>query len=66
MKRIRAETGADFILVGGIKSIIDAVEGTSVVYYQTDLEMINIESMEKVWIGSKKIKKEIGKKKTKW
>ncbi len=66
MKRIRAETGADFILVGGIKSITDAVEGTSVVYYQTDLEMINIESMEKVWIGSKKIKKEISKKKTEW
>jgi len=36
------------------------------VYYQTDLEMIDIESMEKVWIGSKKIKKEISKKKTKW
>jgi hypothetical protein len=66
MKRIRAETGADFILVGAIKSITDAIEGTSVVYYQTDLEMINIESMEKVWIGSKKIKKEISKKKTKW
>jgi uncharacterized protein (TIGR02722 family) len=66
IKRIRAETGADFILVGAIKSIIDAVEGTSVVYYQTDLEMIDIESMEKVWIGSKKIKKEISKKKTKW
>jgi len=28
--------------------------------------MINIESMEKVWIGTKKIKKEISKKKTKW
>jgi uncharacterized protein (TIGR02722 family) len=66
MKRIRAETGADFILVGAIKSIVDAIEGTSVVYYQTDLEMIDIESMEKVWIGSKKIKKEISKKPTKW
>lgn len=66
IKRIRAETGADFILVGAIKSIIDAVEGTSVVYYQTDLEMIDIESMEKVWIGTKKIKKEISKSKTKW
>ena len=66
MKRIRAETGADFILVGAIKSIVDEIEGTRVVYYQTDLEMINIESMEKVWIGTKKIKKEISKKKTKW
>ena len=66
MKRIRAETGADFILVGAIKSIVDEIEGTRVVYYQTDLEMIDIESMEKVWIGTKKIKKEISKKKTKW
>ena len=66
MKRIRAETGADFILLGAIKSITDEIEGIRVVYYQTDLEMINIESMEKVWIGTKKIKKEISKKKTKW
>jgi len=66
MKRIRAETGADFILLGAIKSITDEIEGTKVVYYQTDLEMIDIESMEKVWIGTKKIKKEISKKKTKW
>ena len=66
MKRIRAETGADFILLGAIKSITDEIEGVKVVYYQTDLEMVNIESMEKVWIGTKKIKKEISKKKAKW
>ncbi|MEZ5359288.1 MAG: penicillin-binding protein activator LpoB [Candidatus Zixiibacteriota bacterium] len=66
MKKLRAETGADFILLGAIKSIIDEAGGTRVVYYQTDLELINIETAEKVWIGSKKIKKEIGKNKTKW
>lgn len=66
MKKIRAETGADYILLGAIKSIVDEVEGVRVVYYQTDLEMINIESMEKVWIGTKKIKKEISKGKSKW
>jgi len=66
MKKIRNETGADFILLGAIKSIVDQVEGTKVVYYQTDLEMINIETTEKVWIGTKKIKKEIGKDQTKW
>ena len=66
MKRIRAETGADFILLGGIKSITDQAEGTKVVYYQTDLELINIESMVKSWIGTKKIKKEISKSPTKW
>lgn len=66
MKKIRNETGADFILLGAIKTVVDEVEGTKVVFYQTDLEMLNIESMEKVWIGTKEIKKEISKKKTKW
>lgn len=66
MKKIRAETGADFILLGAIKSITDEAEGVRVVFYQTDLELINIESMEKVWIGTKKIKKGISKGKSKW
>jgi len=66
MKEIRNETGADFILLGAIKSIVDQSEKTKVVFYQTDLELINIETNEKVWIGTKKIKKEIGKDATKW
>ncbi len=66
MKKLREETGADFILLGAIKSIVDEAEGTRVVYYQTDLELIHIESAEKVWIGTKKVKKEISKKKNKW
>lgn len=66
MKRLRQETGADFILVGSIKTIVDQARGINVIFYQTDLELINIESNEKVWIGSKEIKKEISKKKTKW
>jgi uncharacterized protein (TIGR02722 family) len=66
MKKIRNETGADFILMGAVKTIIDQAEGTTVKYYQTDLELVNIESMEKVWIGTKKIKKEISQKKNKW
>jgi uncharacterized protein (TIGR02722 family) len=66
MKKIREETGADYMLVGAVKTIVDEIEGLKVVYYQTDLELIHIESMEKSWIGTKKIKKEISKKKTKW
>jgi uncharacterized protein (TIGR02722 family) len=66
MKWLRKETGADFILLGSIKTIVDEIEGIKVVFYQTDLELIHIESMEKVWIGTKKIKKEISQKKTKW
>lgn len=58
-KRMREETGADFILQGSLKTIIDQEGDKQVRYYQTDLELINIESMEKVWIGTKKIKKGI-------
>lgn len=66
MKKIRNETGADLIMLGAIKSIVDQAEGLQVVYYQTDLELIDIETNEKLWIGSKKIKKEISKSKSKW
>jgi uncharacterized protein (TIGR02722 family) len=56
-KRLAAETGADFMLQGSIKTIIDAIEGKQAKFYQTDLQLINLETSEKVWIGTKKIKK---------
>lgn len=59
MKAWAQELGADYMLIGSIKTITDAVEGKQVVYYQVDLELVQIESTEKVWIGSKKIKKAI-------
>ena len=65
-KRMAQETGADFLLYGDINTIQDELEGTRIMYYQTDLELINIETNEKVWIGTKKIKKEITKGGTKW
>jgi len=65
-KRLRDELGADFILVGAVKTIADAVEGVQTVFYQTDLELINIETNEKVWIGTKKIKKGIAQSDYKW
>jgi uncharacterized protein (TIGR02722 family) len=66
VKRMAAETGADFIIQGSIKTIVDQLEGRRVVFYQTDMEMVNIESNEKVWIGTKKIKKDITQKGSKW
>jgi hypothetical protein len=64
MKAWAQELGADYMLNGSIKTITDAVEGKQVVYYQVDLELVQIESTEKVWIGSKKIKKLIERSKT--
>lgn len=53
------ELGADFMLQGLVNSIVDSNNKQEVVYYQTDLELVNLETNEKVWIGDKKIKKVI-------
>lgn len=55
--RLGEETGADFMMQGSISSTVDAVEGERAVFYQVDMELIRIQSNEKVWIGSKEIKK---------
>lgn len=65
-KRLHEELGTDFILQGAIKTIVDQEGGDRVVYYQTDLELVSIESMEKVWVGTKKIKKGISQGSRKW
>ncbi|MBF0198805.1 MAG: penicillin-binding protein activator LpoB [Planctomycetes bacterium] len=61
LKQIRRETGADFMLMGVVNDIVDKVGGKSVRFYQINLELIALESHEKVWIGQKKIKKFVKK-----
>jgi penicillin-binding protein activator len=51
------ELGADFMLQGSINTISDRIEGKEVKYYQVNLELIDIQSQRKAWIGEKKIKK---------
>lgn len=51
------EAGADFMLKGSINTIADSVEGQRVMFYQVNLELINLETNKKAWIGEKKIKK---------
>ncbi|MCL2480374.1 MAG: penicillin-binding protein activator LpoB [Spirochaetaceae bacterium] len=65
MKRLGQETGADFYLGGVITSVTDALDKQRVVFYKTNLELIHIETNEKVWIGDKEIKKVIEQKKNK-
>jgi uncharacterized protein (TIGR02722 family) len=57
VKRWGREIGADFMLQGVLNSIVDTARRKKVVFYQVDLELSDIETGEKVWIGSKKIKK---------
>lgn len=66
VSRLAQETGADFMLMGNISSITDAIDGKAAVFYQVDMELINIETNEKVWIGSKEIKKLLQQAKTRW
>lgn len=58
-KRWGREKGADFILQGTVNSITDSNIKQKLVYYQIDLELTDLESNEKVWIGTKKIKKTV-------
>jgi hypothetical protein len=60
-KRLRAETGADYMLNGTIDVILDREGGTEVKFYQIDLYLTNIENNERIWIGQSKIKKEISR-----
>jgi PBP1b-binding outer membrane lipoprotein LpoB len=56
------EIGADYMMKGTISSILDEVDGAKAVFYQVDLQMIDLESNAKVWFGQKKIKKVVEKK----
>lgn len=51
------ETGASFMLKGTINDVKDETKGKYAVLYQANLEMVNMKTNEKVWLGQKKIKK---------
>ncbi len=65
-KSMGEETGADLMLVGTLNTIVDQDGAKAVVFYQTNLELIEIESNRKVWIGEKKIKKFVERAKTRF
>lgn len=58
------ETGADYMMKGAIATILDEADGTKAVFYQVDLQMIDLENNAKVWYGQKKIKKVVERKRT--
>jgi len=61
MKQWGREHGADYMLGGVINSIEDQEGGEMVVFYQVDLNLIDLESNTKVWQGQKKIKKYVSR-----
>lgn len=56
-KKWGKEKGADFMLNGVIMSVVDQYKKQKTVKYQVNLELTNLETNEKVWIGEKEIKK---------
>jgi uncharacterized protein (TIGR02722 family) len=59
MKRWGQELGADFIMQGSVKSIVDSYRRERTTYWQVDIELTNLETNEIVWIGDYKGKKYI-------
>ena len=64
-KRLANETGADFMLIGSVKTMVDQMDNTSTRTYWVYAELIDIESNRKLWLGeNSEIKKVITKSKT--
>lgn len=58
-KAMGQEKGADFMLKGKINTIIDMEGREQVRYYQVDLNLISLSDNRIVWLGQKKIKKDV-------
>ncbi len=61
--RMGRERGADYMLIGSMNSVKDELKGQSVVLYQVNIELIDLATNTKVWMGQKDIKKVIKKSK---
>ncbi|MCK5035178.1 MAG: penicillin-binding protein activator LpoB [Candidatus Sabulitectum sp.] len=53
------EVGADYVMTGTVNSIEDQEDDTRVIFYQVNIELIDVETALKVWMGSTEIKKVI-------
>ena len=64
-KRLANETGADFMLIGSVKTMVEHVNNVSTRTYWVYAELVDIESNRKLWLGeNSEIKKVITKSKT--
>lgn len=64
--RMGEETGADFVFVARLSSIVDQIDGQKAVFYKINAELISPNSGEKVWIGEHMIKKIINQRAVGW
>ena len=57
--QVAHELGANYMLLGEIQSIEDQEGGESVVFYQVDATLVDVESNVRVWAGHHEIKKHV-------
>ncbi len=60
------EIGADFILQGAVRTVVDQVSGKTVRTYYVSAELIDIETSRKVWVEEKSVRKLIKQAKYTW
>ncbi|MBI4061812.1 MAG: penicillin-binding protein activator LpoB [Elusimicrobia bacterium] len=60
------EIGADFMLSGALNQIVDQEGGKAVVFYQTNLKLLDMKTNRIVWNGQKKLKKFVKRSKAGW
>ena len=66
-KKLANETGADFLLIGSVRTIVDSIPGETVRTYQVIAELYDIETSEIVWSGENMdIKKYMKRSSYKW
>ena len=51
------EVGADYVMLGTVNSVEDQEGSVRAVYYQVNLELVDVETALKSWMGSTEIKK---------
>lgn len=58
---LQKELGVDYVLQGTINKIADTDLNRRVYFYQVDLELTELRTAEKVWMGQKELKKYVEK-----
>ena len=48
----RGVSGADFVMLGVVNSVVDQERKSAIVYYKVDLSLTDLRNWEKVWIGT--------------
>lgn len=64
--RLGRESGADYMLQGDIESVEDREGRRSVIFYQVDMTLVNLETNQKTWVGQHKIKKYVQRPLARW